>query len=49
MNFSYNTTKNIHHICTTLRVINMIIKKSDKLTKIVFGSLELLRHEMKQV
>jgi hypothetical protein len=43
MNFSYNITINIRHRCTTLRRPNMIIKKSNKLTKIVFGVLELFK------
>ena len=33
MNFSYNTRVNILHRCTTLHTINMIFKKSNKLTK----------------
>jgi uncharacterized protein YhhL (DUF1145 family) len=48
MNFSYNTTINLRYICTILRVINMIIKKLNKLKLIVFGVLEMLRHAVKR-
>jgi len=48
MNFSYNTTINIRNRCKTLRVIDMIIKKLNKMKIIVFGVLEMLRHAVKR-